>query len=610
MRSRARISLLAFVFAGLAVLACARGASAIYLDEDREVSLRARVYSQAAIRTEDSQKDTVPSVKTGQLVQHRNFYNPEFDAKLTKYTKWMSNIGLGAIQPDDFSFRIAGWGFYDGIYDYGTSQFGDNLKSINSTYPDPLSKGAFFLRGDSFRCPSRVNGDPSKPGFKGLCVEDASTTPVTSIKSIRKLFPGHDLQEPRDIYAHEERVNELYLSYAKGPVFVRLGRQAISWGEADTIALLDQNNPFDISRGAPGAFQDLDEARIPLWTLRASLDIYEELGPFQSGMIEAYWVPGFIDTNTGDFPILTASPYSPRGKDPQLNIASFNAQQQFVLFDHLPEEKMSNSRYGFRFQTIIARDHTFSLWYYTHFPNAPVPRSLGSARVLKEDGRPTRLYTVETVHELTGVFGASDAFYLEPVDSIFRIEAEYFRNEPSFIPETNLGAQERSSPDYDPIKQLEYVGKVPKADYLRWEVGMDRNIFIRPLNPSNSFLIVGAIVGSWNIDERNGKDFRMQGQRTPGEIGTTPDDFVQQRAVEAFGQIRIGTSYLHGKLEPSVITIGNLRGTHAVIPTLDFRINDWLLFGIKYVHIAGAYQQLGFYRDRDQVSLRATYQLN
>ena len=41
-------------------------------------------------------------------------------------------------------------------------------------------------------------------------------------------------------------------SYAKGPVFFRVGRQAISWGESDTVAMLDQNNPFDLTLAAPG----------------------------------------------------------------------------------------------------------------------------------------------------------------------------------------------------------------------------------------------------------------------------------------------------------------------------------------------------------------------
>ncbi|HYD47240.1 MAG TPA: DUF1302 family protein [Terriglobales bacterium] len=626
MRSVIRISLWSLGLAALLIVLAHDAALALYLDENRNFALRARIYSQASIRTEDSQKDTYPEVKLGQLVQHRNFYNPELDANLTPYTRW-----LGRFAPDELSFRAAGWGFYDGIYDYGTSQFGRNLRRINRNYPtpspDPTMRNAFFIAGDSFRCPRRADVSI----FEDVCLEDGPGA-APSFQNLDDIFPGHDIQHPRDIYAHQERINELYLSFTQGPFFLRVGKQAISWGEADTIALLDQNNPFDITRGAPGAFQDLEEARIPLWTIRSTLELPLDSKWLSSGMLEAYWVPGAIDTNTGIFPILTASPYSPRGRDPQTIIQQFNGDYQFVLFDHLPKRKMSNSRFGFRFQSVIAGNHTFSAWYYNHFPNAPVPRSLGLARLaIPGSTRPTQTYTVEAVHKLTSVYGIADSFYIEPYepvsrfvsdnpsfgwlirmlspwDAIWRFEAEYFENEPGFIPELNLGARE----GVDALKQLEWVGTVPVADHLRWEVGSDRNIFFRGLNPTNSFLFVMSLIGSWNITETTDKDldFRYQGQRTPGELGTRPDDFVQLKAVEVFGQMRLQTSYMHGRLDPAVTLIGNLRGTHAVIPEINYRATDWLLFGMRYIHVAGAYQQLGFYRDKDQVSFRATYQLN
>src|SRR2546425_8548615 len=53
------------------------------------------------------------------LAQHRNFYNPEFDARLTKYMRWTDNVpGLSLLSPDEFKFHFAWWGSYDGIYDY------------------------------------------------------------------------------------------------------------------------------------------------------------------------------------------------------------------------------------------------------------------------------------------------------------------------------------------------------------------------------------------------------------------------------------------------------------------------------------------------------------
>src|SRR5512135_3628474 len=111
---------LAMLLAGVRV----QPARAIYLDEAQNFSLRSRVYSQGSIRLNDSQGDTTPHTEDGQLVQHRNFFNPELGAKLTGYTSWMKGTWLDVLAPDDLSARLAAWGFYDGIYDYGAGQFG------------------------------------------------------------------------------------------------------------------------------------------------------------------------------------------------------------------------------------------------------------------------------------------------------------------------------------------------------------------------------------------------------------------------------------------------------------------------------------------------------
>ncbi len=574
-----------WVLGVLLAVGLARTAAALYLDEDQNISFRARIYSQGAVRLNDSQTDTTPTTKRGQLVQHRNFFNPELDAKLTGYTTWMKGAGLGFLAPDEFGLRLAAWGFYDGVYDYAAGQFGDNAATINSTYPDLTKRThAFFLEGHTF--------NP-----KG--------------NSVATIFGGDENLNPRDIWGHQQRINELYLNYVKGPFFLRLGKQAISWGESDTVALLDQNNPFDITQGAPGIFEEIDEARIPLWTVRSSFNLFDTLGPLSSGFVEAYWVPGDLDTNTGYFPILGASPYSPRGKDPQTLIPSL-VPIQFVLLDKVPERKFENSRYGFRVQTVVNRSHTVSAWLYTYFPNQPVPLAEGTMPTTQGP----QIYTTATIHDRATVYGLADTFFLESLDSIIRMEAEYFENEDAFVPEFNLGAKPNQpvlallgacNPDPATGKSPCFV---PKADYLRWELGVDRFFFFRPLNPSNSFLISAASVGSWNLDETSQRDFRYAGQRFPGTLGNVPGDFVQQKKVEAFFQVHMESDYAHGRIKPSITYIQNVRGTYGIIPAVTYRWSDWLLFTAQLVTIGGEYQQIGFYRDRDQVSLRATYQLN
>lgn len=627
---RMKVGFQQLLIAGFVLAFGAAAAQAIYLDEDRNISLRMRLYSQASVRISNSHGETTPITKKGQLVQHRNFYNPEMDAILTSYMDWMNRVGLGILKPDDFSFRVAGRGFYDGIYDYGSSQFNDTAVKINSTWPYPDLQTAFQIVGKSFSCPARVGA------FNECTAMNDQGNPVSQT-DIKRVYPGADAPRSRDIYASQERLNELYLSYTKGPFFLRVGRQAISWGESDTIALLDQNNPFDITAGPPGAFLDIDEARIPLWTIRSSLNLFENLGPFSSGFIEGYWVPGTIENNVGTLPILTASPYSPAREDPQETVRSLpiSLRAQFVLLDHIPNNNLASSRYGARFQTVIGREHTFSVWYYTAFPSQPVPRSQGLTRFVPQDGafagQQTRLYTVETIHRLTQVFGIADSFFLEPLDGIVRLEAEYFKDEPGFIPELSLGASNPANLDNtggtDPLRFLSYKGSVPDADILRWEVGFDRFFFLRPINPTNSFTWASAFVGQLNITEVKGKkipvhaadgtvvgkvkpDFGFAGQTKPGHLGFEANDFVELKEFEAFFQSHLETSFMHGRLVPAITVIANIRDTRAVLPEVTYRWNDSLLFGLRFVYIGGEYQQLGFFRDRDQVSLRVTYQIN
>src|SRR5262249_4529357 len=245
---------------------------------------------------------TPPTYELGDLAQQRNFYNPEFDANLTDFMQWA--------HADEFKFRFAWWGFYDGLYDYLNPEWADRARSYKTRFSE--------------------SDNPSGESYK---------------------FDDH-YKRARDEYAHQNRINELYFDYTSGPLFVRVGRQTISWGESDTIALLDVSNPFDLTLGAPGFFQDVDEARIPLWTVRSTYKLIDNLGPIASVFSDVYLVPGPIDTTVPINPIAAGvSPFNPDQADPQLNITAQGAAASFVhtsVVDKLPDKNWGNSRWGAR----------------------------------------------------------------------------------------------------------------------------------------------------------------------------------------------------------------------------------------------------------------------
>ncbi|MGD9764221.1 MAG: DUF1302 family protein [Candidatus Binatia bacterium] len=594
---------------------CASMAAALTLDDDRNITLRARIYSQAAIRIQDSAPDTAPVTKSGQLIQHRNFFYPELDAKLTSYTAWMRGGWLDWLAPDDLRFRATAWGFYDGLYDYGASQFDAAQKVINASFdnrvprqgPINLRAGGWFVRGENIKL-------------------------VPGATRFNQVFPDFELYDPPDIYAHQARVNELYLSYTKGPLFVRFGRQSISWGESDTIALLDQSNPFDLTLAAPGFFEDIEESRIPLYTLRTSYTLFDVWGRFSSGMLEGYWVPGDLDATTPITPLITASPYSPRGKDPQLASQQsggvFPPTFQFVFLDHLPKSGMESSRWGIRFQTVIDGAYTLQAWAYRTLPQNPVPVKIGRQDNLPFSINGTNLFIVSIEHKPVMVYGVAATFFAEPLDGILRLNAQLFEHEQGFIPQANLNICpiSRTQPMVCPggRNPISSPGYIPYNDILRYEIGFDRFFFLRSLNPSNSFVLSASAVGSYNASYTGASDAHFRspqlkpslfrrlpdGGLQPVQRGAVQSDYVNTYPLDAQGQMTIQTDYLHGRLIPRLTLIGYVRGTYAIHPTLIYRWTDSLLFQADWQHIDGAYQALGFFRDRDQVALRVTYQLN
>jgi len=82
---------------------------------------------------------------------------------------------------------------------------------------------------------------------------------------------------------------EAFVDLRKGPLWTRIGRQNIVWGEADAVRLLDTVNPLDNSwHPFEGGGEVFDHTRIPLWMIRATFDLPN-----------GYSVDGFI--NPGDF---------------------------------------------------------------------------------------------------------------------------------------------------------------------------------------------------------------------------------------------------------------------------------------------------------------------
>ncbi|MFM7142955.1 MAG: hypothetical protein ACKO2K_13690, partial [Alphaproteobacteria bacterium] len=155
----------------------------------------------------------------------------------------------------------------------------------------------------------------------------------------------------------------------------------------------------------------------------------------------------------------------------------------------------------------------------------------------------------------------------------------------------------------------------------------------------NSFIWVTAFVFAANLDESRDpdhyRDYRASGILKPSAIrrqksGGAPAgsdfagcdggpggcDFVNQPSFDWFVQTHLESEFLHGRLKPAITTIASGVGALTFMPELTFRVNDNFLLNTKYVNIHtfgsinNGFLGVGYFRDRDQIWLRATYQLN
>jgi hypothetical protein len=573
--------------AGMVVVLWSGTALAITFGPKNAIEIRGKVYTQYTVATEESQEYTQPDINPGDMKQWRTFYNPELEVD------FRSLIGAQG-WVDELEGRAAVWGFYDAIYDLGPERYAQNLGRTKQT--------------------------------KNTLGNDATTAFYSWGHSVAAALQNRgQRRDGREFYGRRVRVNEAYVDVAKGPFFARIGKQAISWGEADTVGLLDANNPFDVLI-QPGLQIDLDEARIPLWTIRSTYELFSTLGPLSSGFLEAYWVPGWLDVETGFLNIQGVSPYSqpPPIQGPAIQV-----------YQLLPQYGLENSRWGAKFQTVINRDYNLSVWFYRAFNLVPIPVLAGISQEVSP-GVPGYVTSV-TNQKLNNVWGAAMSWYSDILSSIVRTELELFQDEASFLAYKAIGSVVASG--------FQTPGRFQGANVLRGELGVDYNFFLPLLNPSSSFLMVSSIVFEANLDETDNKDFRVPiikpsaierelaggltaGQNAgpscdnkntppPDQPGLSRCDFVNQDPIEAFMQATVRSDFMHGRLTPQLTTIGTFRGALTFAPSVVYRFNDNMLFDVKYINTHtfgsgdnGYTKGVGLNRDRDQFWVRATFQLN
>jgi hypothetical protein len=313
-----------------------------YFDDRREMSLSGFAYTRA---TWALSNDDIGNYKglwqRGNLVQHRNFVTLEWRHKLERVTREVPPLGLlfQFLNLDDFDYYLNMRFEYDGVWEWGGNK-------------------AARLRQGGTNHQAKYFGSV-KEKYPGQFARHAEFEFESARRRIKEAL-------------WQLRLYEAYINLTKGPLFLRIGRQNLSWGETDGFRLLDQINPLDNNFG--GFLTSLDERRIPLNMLRAQWS-FGDIGPILNLTLEGFYS---IDNKTAATPVLVGSFWSlpgPTGTlaigrtpcgDPFFRSRDFPAKGKGLRCSVRaagPHSSLEDGRGGARLVGTI-RDFTFSLAHY------------------------------------------------------------------------------------------------------------------------------------------------------------------------------------------------------------------------------------------------------
>ena len=584
---------------------------AISLDTDGDLKLGARFYVNARVGTEDthngvpisssrlrppvvtvSNSATFPYSPAGHLRQNRGFIEVELNHNLDRLVR--ENVGPFSLL-NDLPFKIKGLAYNatfrgegDSLYDWG---------------PREYSTASQFYETAKAQNDSAI----------------ATHQTVVNVSAARERL--------RHLGTDRERLFQAFLEGNVGNLFVRIGRQNLSWGETDAFQLLDHINPIDSSFG--GFLISLDERRVPLDMLVTNYYLGDK-GPFTEAHIESFVA---IDNEVGYYPGTPAgSPWALPGFG-----APSNTTETFVL---RPATTINNARGGVQLK-FNALDATFGLaHYYTYFDTPTVevqtsPANTPPSPPLKafQEGLPCARagtdcgYIAHAFQRApkVQVSGGSTTFALPQWYSVVRGEVAYFMGEPAF-----------TQGEIDPFLFTNaHSGGTREKNSINAVVGFDTNQWIRALNANQTFFIstqfffkhIQNAAGSriYNCD-KSGKctpnpdrevlpveldlvDFRLP-PPLQSSIKNIEPVFISQPTYQYLQTLFIGTSYRSGTINPGMTFFYDWGGSFLYQPSITFS-RDPFRFAIDYsivdAHIYKGGSGISLLKDRDNVQFRVEY---
>ena len=395
-------------------------------------------------------------------------------------------------------------------------------------------------------------------------------------------FDKDELAAPEIFSDRADWLRELYVDFTlpmagDNEINFRLGKQQVIWGRTDLFRVLDIINPVDYSR--QNIYDELEDIRIPMWMLKSDFR-FGATGPFDDFNIQLVWnFDKFRPNNLGQcgsaYVILDAgcffrgmsnlwenggtvanfAPFDVTNPGLGLLATNFGPQTIGIRDIDLPSWSLSNSQFGIKVEGVIG-DFGWSLNAMTFRSQLPSLRAGHIPVVNPFTGGPAEvrdyLIAFDIAFPRVNLLGGSIDYYSQAIDTVFRVEVAYTEGE-------------------------EFANTLERrlfseSDLVRFVIGADKNIFIRPLNKTRAFLFSAQIFGQHILDHdiANG---------TLGKVGM-PDWEVNHIAT-----FLVKGWWMNDRLSPQVIMAHDFRaGATVVAPSIDWLISDnWqLILGANY----------------------------
>ena len=197
--------------------------------------------------------------------------NPVF---ATYATRIMAVLLLSFWASEGFAYTLL-----DGNFEL--KGFVRNITSVRTEEPNVGLGGEQFKKNDVelLRTSLQVEGSYTfSPELRAYGRWRGSYDGVFDLKN-SQTFP----QEVVDQNRLENEFRELYVDIRKGPLFLRLGKQQIVWGESDGLRLADIINPLDLR--SHYLLESWEDIRIGLPAIRSIYTVNPKLD------LEMVWVP-------------------------------------------------------------------------------------------------------------------------------------------------------------------------------------------------------------------------------------------------------------------------------------------------------------------------------